>query len=381
MAKVRNDAFLNEELDPLLLIQQLKVEIVQLKEEITFLKQEGGEEGGEEESNQFSESQQQKARTQCENFLQNPNPQTKLSFGSIFPSISYATFQLGFQYCREIYQQHMKDRASAPAAKDNDEIAIEDIIDDENASIEDLRQLLKQRNQEISILVKRLDRQEPQSSQHDKAPVKEAKKKSGPSWLSEIPQPERSDDDASEQGLFDHFRQYYPKNTSMAENKTILQQKYQLAKDTGKAVNFARSEINRLKGTIERERKERAVDSILHDEKDDEQTSASSEHELQDQIQQFKLKYKESFGELRHLKVEIEHLQRMLEKARSQMQQDFDLWRTYLQDKGKQGGHPKEAWTKPETEVKAKATGDPSIDNDIAAFYKANELFQRRNRK
>lgn len=374
MAKVRNDAFLNEELDPLLLIQQLKAEISQLKEEITFLKQEGGEG----ENNQFSESQQQKARTQCENFLQNPNLQTKLSFGSIFPSISYATFQLGFQYCREIYQKHMKDRAFAPAAKDNDEIAIEDIIDDENASIEDLRLLLKQRNQEISILVKRLDRQEPHSSQHDKAPVKEAKKKSGPSWLSEIPQPEKSVD-ASEQGLFDHFRQYYPKNTSMAENKTILQQKYQLAKDTGKAVNFARSEINRLKGTIERERKERAVDSILQDEKDDEQTSASSEHELQDQIQQFKLKYKESFGQLRHLKVEIEHLQRMLEKARSQMQQDFNLWQTYLRDK--QGGQPKEAWTKPETEVNAKATGDPSIDDDIAAFYRANELFQRRNRK
>lgn len=37
-------------------------------------------------------------------------------------------------------------------------------------------------------------------------------------------------------------------------------------------------------------------------------------------------RYKEVFGDLKVLKTEIEHLQHLLEKARLQLQQDFEVW-------------------------------------------------------
>ena len=37
-------------------------------------------------------------------------------------------------------------------------------------------------------------------------------------------------------------------------------------------------------------------------------------------------RYKEVFGDLKVLKTEIEHLQHLLEKARLQLQRDFEVW-------------------------------------------------------
>lgn len=60
VARVKNDAHLNEELDPAIVIKRLKVEISALKEEILFLKGETGQ--GDELSEKENEKLQQKVR-------------------------------------------------------------------------------------------------------------------------------------------------------------------------------------------------------------------------------------------------------------------------------------------------------------------------------
>lgn len=138
---------------------------------------------------------------------------------------------------------------------------------------------------------------------------------------------------------FESFKTHYPKNDVIRENKILLKQKYDAAKDLANAVNDARNQIKHLTLQIEKLRKQQAIteNGLVDDSAGggDAKTPSSSpsqleetaaENKLKDKIEQCKLTYKKGFHELSELKKEIQHIQKMLEMSRIKLQKDFDLW-------------------------------------------------------
>jgi kinesin family protein 6/9 len=120
-------------------------------------------------------------------------------------------------------------------------------------------------------------------------------------------------------------------------------------------------------------------------------------------IESEKEAYKSAFNRLKELKVEIEHLQLLLEQSRKRLQKDFDGWFLLLE---RQGAAAQPAYAQPahqppmgyapaqqhasrggERPAAATAsggpqlTGNPEVDAEILAFYKAREsLLQAQQR-
>jgi len=77
VALVKNTALVNEELEPELVIRRLKTEMNKLREEIQFLKGENGDEG------EITEEQRQGLRRAIQGYVNDRDPRTELSIGTI----------------------------------------------------------------------------------------------------------------------------------------------------------------------------------------------------------------------------------------------------------------------------------------------------------
>jgi flagellar biosynthesis chaperone FliJ len=208
---------------------------------------------------------------------------------------------------------------------------------------------------------------------------------------------------------FTFFKDRYPGTSTIDENKSTLKTKIAEAKDTGKTVEEIRSRINEHKTAIEKVR-------VLSDREGG--ISESVEEKLhRDAIHSEKAAYNNALDRLSGLKTTIENLQKLVESKRLKMQADFDMW--YRQACSEQsrsdeaepilstaaiGENSKEMTTNvrkislpieegrerdisqqshedrklPQKEFKlppgVKLTGNPQVDDDIIAFFKAKEV-------
>lgn len=132
---------------------------------------------------------------------------------------------------------------------------------------------------------------------------------------------------------FETFKTNYPKNDVIRENKILLKQKYDAAKELANVVNDARNQIKSLTLQIDKLHKQQAIanEGLVSSEAkgSDPPTSTGdqeTEAKLKDQIDKFKVVYKKGFNDLSELKREIQHIQKLLEIGRIKLQKDFDLW-------------------------------------------------------
>ncbi|KAK9835721.1 hypothetical protein WJX74_006610 [Apatococcus lobatus] len=127
---------------------------------------------------------------------------------------------------------------------------------------------------------------------------------------------------------FEAFRISYSGNPVIDANKAQLKIKYEEAKACGQQVNASKQSIEKLKGQIDRHRTQRALADMGRGLSNLEQELEPDDREmlLHEQVEEAKVRYKESFGRLRTLKSEIEHLHRLLEHNRLRLQHDFELW-------------------------------------------------------
>lgn len=126
---------------------------------------------------------------------------------------------------------------------------------------------------------------------------------------------------------FELFRKSYRKSEAIEENKQELKRKYGRAKELGQAVNDARANINELKSKLQQRRAQLGVAEVAAgDGRDDHAEKDATEEDLKRQLEQEKSSYRESFNSLRDLKAEIEHLQKLLEGSRKKLQADFEEW-------------------------------------------------------
>ncbi len=145
VALVKNNAFVNEELEPEFVIKRLKVEVKRLREEIKFLKGENGEEDG------LSEEQNKELGDVVRKYLFDNIDGRDLNIGSITLSRIQATFT----HFKSIFDERnsMIDDNEPDESYNKNPNALSERFD-ERKTIQSLKQTIRQRDDEIKLLVK-----------------------------------------------------------------------------------------------------------------------------------------------------------------------------------------------------------------------------------
>ncbi len=150
VALVKNNAFVNEELEPEFVIKRLKTEVKRLREEIKFLK------GENEAEETLSNDQNKELGVMIRNFLFNNIDGTDLNIGTITLSKIHATF-CHFKAIfdeREDLKNCDKSTTSSPECDNK----INDKKGQQENLIQSLKQTIRQRDDEIKLLLKMVKR-------------------------------------------------------------------------------------------------------------------------------------------------------------------------------------------------------------------------------
>ncbi|XP_055492316.1 kinesin-like protein KIF6 isoform X2 [Leucoraja erinacea] len=342
VALIKNEAILNEEIDPRLITLRLKKEIQELKDELAMVT-------GQTRTDKLSEEEKQKLLELVTGFLEDTDAEASLEIGPDMRKI---------QHCFQLLKGLMKETQQCkPGLQMDNGVSTPDTNGDGDNNAETrLRELLQQRDNEINILVNMLKKEKkrvqdavsqinsdnrmnmpPSSAQSFKE--SNAGRQSKP--FSEVRSMSNISTSGSEstfvcsrlagemslgrQEAFEIFRRDHADNVTIEDNKHLLKQRYMEAKSLGEKVNQARNKINQLKGQLEQRRMQRAASGVTS-----EPVNAHDpdhfEEELREKIEEEKKSYKMTFNRLKGLKTEIEHLEHLHQKAKVLIQKDFEAW-------------------------------------------------------
>ncbi|XP_078398840.1 kinesin-like protein KIF6 [Cetorhinus maximus] len=342
VALIKNEAILNEEIDPRLMILRLKKEIQQLKDELAMVT-------GQTRTDNLSQEETQKLEEQLNIFLEDTDPEASLEVGADMRKIQHCFHRLK---CLVKELKQLRPGLQRENGLSSPDPHGEDIMDTEMK----LREIVQQRDNEINILVNMLKKEKkraqdainqinsdncgkipPSSAQSSK----EFNSRQGSRQFSESGFSCNISSSGSEstfscrrlagemslgrQEAFEIFRRDYADSMNIEDNKQLLKQRFTEAKSLGEKVNQSRNKINQLKGQLEQRRMQRAACSVTS-EPGDVTEPDHLEADLREKIEEEKKSYKMTFNRLKALKTEIEHLQHLLEKAKVMMQKDFEVW-------------------------------------------------------
>ncbi|XP_025718237.1 kinesin-like protein KIF6 [Callorhinus ursinus] len=128
------------------------------------------------------------------------------------------------------------------------------------------------------------------------------------------------------QEAFEIFKRDHADSITIEDNKQILKQRFSEAKALGESINETRNKIGH--------KQEASPRHVLHGALGiAENTAVPSipdllEEKLRSQLEEEKRRYKIMFTRLKALKVEIEHLQLLMDKAKVKLQKEFEAWWT-----------------------------------------------------
>ncbi|XP_006018647.1 kinesin-like protein KIF6 isoform X1 [Alligator sinensis] len=341
VALIKNEAVLNEEIDPRLMIVQLKKEIQELKDELAMVT-------GEQRTEELTQEELLQLDELIKKFLEDTDRESTLDVGPDMRKIKYCF-------------NHVKQLMSHAKIPDKNLLA-PDITGDKTVSVgkeelKKLREILQQRDNEINILVHMLKKEKKKaqdslfqlsigSSDHttlESSPsvsleggertstcdnVKEAKHFSPSVHRASFLL--RRTDGSGEMSLgrqeaFEIFKRDYADNVTIEDNKQLLKQRFAEAKSLGEKVNEVRNKINHLKEEITQRHMQRAALGVASP-SEELNKSDPVEEKLRAQLEDEKKSYKTMFNRLKGLKIEIEHLQLLMEKAKVKLQKDFEIW-------------------------------------------------------
>ena len=395
VAQVKNDANVNEEVDPTLVIKRLKGEMAELQQEVAMLRGDVVEGEGE-----ASEEQAAYLRRQCARFVEEPDPLTPLDVGEMTFSKMRDCFGILKMMVLEERRKVPKESGGGGSGGGG---GGRSLAGGGGGRVAELTNALEQRDNEVAILTSMLQQlqhkhggagtvplqlpvsepagggfaapQAPAAGSGQQAPQQQQQQR-GQKRVIPLPSPEVLADPAAS---FAHFRAAHPRNAAVEENKGVLRDKFSAAKRVGATVNAARAAIAELKKAVEVRRRQRAAGRVSAEERkaaeggcsaEEEKEGAAEEEEaevdeeeqsLLRQLEERKAEYKRTFQKLREHKKEIDHVQAMLEKSRKRMQKEFEEWyaKAMASEPEMTEGHPAQpsaAWGTPP----ASAEGTPS---------------------
>ncbi|XP_042357157.1 kinesin-like protein KIF6 [Plectropomus leopardus] len=343
VALIKNEAILNEELDPALLIAHLKREIQSLKEELAMVT-------GEKRDDQLTVEEIQNLEASVKTFLDDPDPDVTLSLGPDMRRIQYCFSLLKIMIMGKQRGENRlhNGKASTEAA------ARETIIQDGHhnaAEVTKLKEMLTQRDNEISVLVKMLkkEKKRAQDAAAQLANITSSQSPASQNALRSSTTPPLRDGGTEtisadhegraiqymkrgpqlsmgKQEAFETFIRDHEDHLTIEDNKKLLKQRSAEARGIGKTLNESRNRITELKKQLEMQRRQRAAHGIMGNHTEVEEEVNPVEENLCKHIEQEKHTYKNAIGRLKALRTEIEHLQLLLERAKVKLQRDFHEW-------------------------------------------------------
>ncbi|XP_068041593.1 kinesin-like protein KIF6 isoform X3 [Anomalospiza imberbis] len=335
VALIKNEAVLNQEIDPRLMIIQLKKEIQDLKDELALVT-------GKQRTSELSQEDLLQLDELIETFLKDNDPDSSLDVGADMRKIKYSFV-------------HMKQIINHPTTSGR-KLLSQDISEEKNSNeeLEKLKGLLQQRDNEINILVtmlkkekkkaqdalsqlnatsagsKALEQSPSMSLEESQSPskcfiLKEAKVlSSSVPRLPFLPRATGGKMSLGCQEAFEVFKRDHADSITIEDNKQLLKQRFDEAKCLGEKLNEVRNKINHLKGKIIQRQIQRAALAVSNP--SEELTFDPVEENLRMQIEEEKKSYKAVHSRFKGLKIEIEHLQLLMEKVKMKLQKDFEIW-------------------------------------------------------
>ncbi|XP_075123451.1 kinesin-like protein KIF6 [Leptodactylus fuscus] len=399
VALIKNEAVLNEEIDPQLMIGRLKKEIQGLKDEIALIT-------GEPRTTELTPEEIQRLEERLHVFLDDQDPDAILDVGSDMRKILH---------CFSFFKRVLHEKKASDRRVHSPEISTESPAGSspQPEEVKKLRDLLQQRDSEINILVSMLkkEKRRNQDTAYNTAPPRISTEDNhstqmGPlppgtptvkdTWTSALHRKTGVQMSLGRQEAFEIFKRDYPDRVGIEDNKTLLKQRFAEAKSLGEEVNNVRQRINQLKAAVEQRRMQQAALGVSSAYEDANKYDPTEE-ELRGEMESEKKRYKTRFSRLKSLKTEIEHLQLLLEKAKVKLQKDFEDWWSQEEQKDRlvvdfrsssssfsdeaasRGQQSSEQRPAPDLRASRGAdtpiplTGDSQTDADILAFVRARQ--------
>ncbi|XP_076026680.1 kinesin-like protein KIF6 [Genypterus blacodes] len=335
VALIKNEAVLNEEVDPALLLARMRREIVSLKEELSMMT-------GEQRDDQLTQEDVHQLEELVKAYLEDPDPEATLSLGADMRKI---------QLCFSLLKARIRDQPdgpvgpSGPSGPDGpDEGPEREEGTQENqdpAQLTKLREMLSQRDKEISILVKMLKKEKKRADdavaqlenmsnvqREETQRASRSTKQTGEERADIISADRRTGPQLSvgKQEAFEIFTRDQEDLLTIEDNRTVLRQRLAEARALGVRVNEARDRINDLKKQLDLSRRQRAAHGLMGNHTEAEEEPNPEEENLLRQIEREKKTYKSAVASLKALRTEIEHLQLLLQRAKVKLQRDFQEW-------------------------------------------------------
>jgi len=328
VAAIKNNATVNEELDPALLIRRLKKEAAELKDELKLL-------GDDEE--ELNEDDKKECQKLVQSYL------VQQDQNALFVGGSMARFQECFSLLREIYWQtdggSNKIRNGASAETKTQGTMLETL----EGSIEQLRQEVAMRDQEISMLVGSLSKRGNNAKEAAQAgPIFiPAQTPASTGHQAQRPPPERMASGQDSAALlldrnkaFDAFRKSVRRSETLDEGREVMKHLVAEAKEVGERANAARASVQTIQRRIEKEHLGRVMGSVPHDPATKENAVpldspevAALSREKEEKIST----YKNSMERLKVVKAEIDKYKLAAEENKERLQRDFEAWYLSLQ--------------------------------------------------
>ncbi|XP_054470457.1 kinesin-like protein KIF6 [Anoplopoma fimbria] len=339
VALIKNEAILNEELDPVLLIARLKREIQSLKEELAMLT-------GEQRDEQLTVEEIQRLEELVKAYLEDPDPDVTLSLGPDMRKIQHCFTLLKIMIMdKQSGGNRHSDGQASPAAT----VAVIQESHHCAAEVTKLKEMMTQRDNEISVLVKMLKKEKKRAQDaaaqlanipSGQSPASQSASTTGP-LLGEGSTDTISADQGGpavqytkrgpqlsmgKQEAFETFIRDHEDHQTIEDNKELLKQRSAEARRIGQKLNEARNRINELKKQLALQRRQRAALGVTENRPEVEEEVDPVEENLCKHIEQEKKAYKSTIGCLKALRTEIEHLQLLLERSKVKLQRDFHKW-------------------------------------------------------
>uniref|UniRef100_A0A8C3IQI7 Kinesin-like protein n=1 Tax=Chrysemys picta bellii TaxID=8478 RepID=A0A8C3IQI7_CHRPI len=288
VALIKNEAVLNEEIDPRLMIIQLKKVIQELKDELAMVT-------GEQRTEELTQEELLQLEEIIKTFLEDPDPESMLDVGADMRKIKHC-----FNYIKQLINRtNIPDRhLLSPDITGGEDTN----TPEKKEELKKLRDLLHQRDNEINILVSMLKKEK------KKAQDALFQLNTGSSGLA-----------VSESSLSISLEEGQRPSACVNVKDT---------QDFSSSVHrsaFLPRRTDHLKGEITQRHMQRAALGVASP-SEELNESDPVEERLRAQIEEEKKSYKTMFNRLKGLKIEIEHLQLLMEKAKVKLQKDFEVW-------------------------------------------------------
>ncbi|XP_033000479.1 kinesin-like protein KIF6 [Lacerta agilis] len=316
VALIKNEAILNEEIDPRLIIARLKKEVQDLRNELAMVT-------GEQRQEELTEEELQQVDEQIKSFLEDMDPESTLELGADMRKIKHS-----FKHLKSLVNNAKLPTNHLLASDTNNSVGYEEL--------KKLKDLLQQRDNEINILVNMLKKEKKKAQdallQLSASPKEIATSESemfsvtleNRSSLLHRSTGVRGEMSLGRKEAFEIFKRDYADSITIEDNKQLLKQRFAEAKSMGEKVNEIRNKINHLKEEINQRHMQKAAQAVVSPRQMNEPDPI--EETLRTQIEQEKKSYKTMFTHLKGMKIEIEHLQLLMEKAKVKLQKDFEIW-------------------------------------------------------